>query len=171
MQQPSDEFSLDQVVVRRAAREDAARIRGLFANGRAEGAFAANDAGDDIQYLEASYLEDAGSSLWLAVHGGEVIAMIGVRRHSDSVAEIRRLRVEPGFRRRGVGRRLLAEAVAFCRNHDYLKTILDVQTDAEPAIRLFESFGFTLARKRDVEGGVRLEFYLDLYREPEQSTS
>ena len=73
------------------------------------------------------------------------------------------------LRRRGVGTQLMERALEFCNRHAYLKVILDVRIDRGPAIGLFEKFGFTLTRTREYEGRKMLEFYVDLYREPEKS--
>ena len=70
------------------------------------------------------------------------------------------------LRRRGIGMRLMHEAVAFCQRLGYLKVVLDVRFERGPAIALFEKFGFKLARTRDMAGRRMLDFYLDLYREP-----
>ena len=50
--------------------------------------------------------------------------------------------VDARARRRGVGRALLEAAVAWARAHDIAKLELHVFPWNEPAIRLYESFGF-----------------------------
>jgi ribosomal protein S18 acetylase RimI-like enzyme len=92
--------------------------------------------------------------------------MVGVQKMDDNAAEIRRLRVRGSYRRHGIGTLLMETALAFCRHHGYLKLVLDVRIERGPAIALFEKFGFTLTRSRDIDGRKLLDFYLDLYREP-----
>ena len=99
--------------------------------------------------------------------GALVVGMIGVQKTGDSAAEIRRLRVLETSRRRGVGTLLMEKALGFCQRHGYLKIILDVRIERSPAIGLFGKFGFQLARTRDIDGQKLLDFYLDLYREPD----
>jgi len=44
--------------------------------------------------------------------------------------------------------------------------MLDVRIERGPAIKLFEKFGFKLARQRELDGRKILDFYLDIYSEP-----
>jgi ribosomal-protein-alanine N-acetyltransferase len=55
--------------------------------------------------------------------------------------------VDPFYRRRGVGRALLAEAIDYARRIGKRRIFLEVRADNLPAIRLYEKFGFcTIAR-------------------------
>ena len=166
-QKPADELKLGDVKLRLAGEEDHPIVRELFKAGLDEGFVAGNDTGADIEQLQEAYFSVEGQSgLWVAEYDSEVIGMIGVQKTSDHEAEIRRLRVRKDFRRRGVGTKLVEEALAFCARHDYVKVILDVRIERGPAISLFEKFGFQLARTREMGDRKMLDFYLDLYRKP-----
>ena len=89
--------------------------------------------------------------------------MVGVQRISDNSAEIRRLRVRDSYRRKGIGTKLMQHAISFCREKHFLKVVLDVRIEREPAIRMFDSFGFLQGRERDLNGRQLRDFYLDLY--------
>lgn len=161
-------FDIEQVEIRPATDADQPAISKLYREGFEEGQLRSNDTGADIENLRAGYFSDDGQSgFWVACHDGKVIGMIGVQRTSNNVGEMRRLRVHSDYRRRGVGTRLMEHAMQFCQDQGYLKVVLDVRVEREPAIKLFEKFGFTLSRSRDVDGRKMLDFYLDLYREPE----
>jgi ribosomal protein S18 acetylase RimI-like enzyme len=152
-----------------ATPDDGAAICGLFYAGVDEGQVRDNDTGADIENLQAGYFSDEGASgFWVARHDGRVIGMIGVQKTSRDIAEIRRLRVDDRYRRRGVGTRLMETAIQFCRSKGYLKVVLDVQVDRAPAIALFEKFGFKLARTREISKRKMLDFLLDLYSEQER---
>lgn len=150
----------------------------LFSDGLHAGEWLDNDSGADIQQFEEAYLSDDGASgFWVADHqSGEgepdstaaivaVVGMIGVQRDEEHSAVIRRLRVDPAHRERGLGRQLVEEAVGFCKKAGYLKVVLDARIRQERAIALFERFSFRLNRERVVRGEKVLDFYLDLYRE------
>ena len=157
---------LSHVVIRMATLDDHDAIHRLYQTGRDEGMVYANDTGADIDNLAAGYLADgAESGFWVAEVDGTIVGMIGLLKTGENAAELRRLRVDPDHRRRGIGRRLLEQALLFCQQRDYLKVVLDVRIDGEPAIRLFETFGFKHSRTRDLGGRTLLEFYLDLYKE------
>ena len=166
MSAPAD-FSIKKTSMRLVVDDDHAAVRDLFENGLIEGFVAENDTGADMENIAEAYFSDEGqSALWVADYDQTVIGMIGVQKTSQHGAEIRRLRVRSDYRRQGVGSRLLEEALAFCLHHSYLKVSLDVRIERGPAIALFEKFGFTLNRSREVNGRRLLDFYLDLYREP-----
>ena len=157
-----------RVTIRTATEADFPAIRKLFNEGLSEGNVPSNDTGADIENITEAYLSDDGmSGFWVAELDGEVVGMVGVQQTVDNTAEIRRLRVRADMRRRGIGAELMEQAISFCRHHAYLKVVLDVRLEHEPAIALFSKFAFTLARRREVAGRCMLDFYLDLYREPE----
>ena len=160
-------YDRSQVVMRLANNADQPVLRELFDRGVVEGHVPNNDTGADIDNLTDGYFADAGgSAFWVADCHGVVIGMVGVQQTGEHSAEIRRLRVRDGFRRQGVGTRLMEQSLTFCREHGYLKITLDVRIERAPAISMFEKFGFLLSRSRELDGRNTLDFYLDLYREP-----
>jgi len=161
-------FDKTRVMVRPAEDADLSVLSELFDMGVLEGQVPDNDTGADIENFREAYgSDDAMSGFWVAVYEGAVVGMVGVQRHDKNVAEIRRLRVRPDRRRRGIGSMLMERAIAFCRERDYLKVILDTRVEEEPAIRIFRKFGFQLGRTREIDGRRLIDFYLDIYREPE----
>ncbi len=148
-------FDLGQIVLRLATPADQSVLRELFDNGVVEGHVPNNDTGADIDNITDGYFADGGASaFWVADCHGVVTGMIGVQKTGPNAAEIRRLRVRDGFRRRGIGTLLMEHALNFCR------------VERSPAISMFEKFGFLLSRTRELEGRKTLDFYLDLYRQP-----
>lgn len=155
--------------IRPATAEDIPVLRELFEAGVFEGQVRINDTGADIEQLDEGYFGDEGlSGFWVATENGEVAGMIGVQRVDSSVAEVRRLRIRPQYRRRGIATALMAHAIGFCRERDYLKIVLDVRVERQGAISLFEKFGFYLSRIRDHDDRKMLDFYVDLYSEPQR---
>jgi len=163
---PDTTSNKQSIAVRLATDEDHTAIRTLFYEGLDEGQVRGNDTGADMERIDAAYFADDGySGFWIAECQNEIVGMVGVQRTSQDAAEIRRLRVAPSMRRKGIGTRLMEEALSFCKHHGYLKVALDVRIDRGPAIALFEKFGFTLGRTRENDDRPTLEFYLDLYRD------
>jgi ribosomal protein S18 acetylase RimI-like enzyme len=62
-------------------------------------------------------------------------------------------------------------AISFCREKQFLKVVLDVRIEREPAIKMFDSFGFLQGRERDLKGRQLRDFYLDLYSDTLQTLS
>ncbi len=154
-------------VIRSFRREDLPACAQLFKEGLLGGKIAENDTALDIDDIENAYLSHDGSHFWVAQTTGdkhEIVGMIGVQHHEESVGEIRRLRVRLDLRRRGIGSALIETALTFCRDHGYLKIALDTFVERDPAIKLFEKFHFRHSRTRNVAGKDILHFYLDLYQ-------
>lgn len=163
-----DQSEAEQAVIRPAVESDFSHIRQLFNAGFNEGNVARNDTGADMDNIAEAYLSNNETGgFWVAEMDGEIVGMVGVQQTDDNSAEIRRLRVRQDKRRQGIGAKLMEQAIGYCRHHGYLKVVLDVRIEHEPAINLFGKFAFQLARRREVKGRCTLDFYLDLYREPE----
>jgi ribosomal protein S18 acetylase RimI-like enzyme len=153
------------VTVRSFRPEDQAACRSLYLDGLLGGKIADNDTGFDIDDIESAYLKTDGNHFWVAAaQDGRIVGMIGVQHHDEGVGEIRRLRVDRAFRRRGIGSALMEAALRFCQERGYLKITLDTYVEREPAIRLFEKFHFHHYRTRTVSGKDLMYFYLDLYQ-------
>jgi ribosomal protein S18 acetylase RimI-like enzyme len=135
----------------------------LNVDGLISGIVAANDTCVDLDNINGVYMK-AGNHFWVAeMPDGTVVGMIGVQHHGDGVGEIRRLRVDPNLRRRGIGSALVEAALRFCGERNYLKVTLDTFMEHEPAVRLFEKFRFRHFRTRRVGGKDLMYFLLDLY--------
>jgi len=93
--------------------------------------------------------------------------MIGVISDEAHTAEVRRLRVDPKFQDTDIAAMLLRTAIDFCRHSDYLKVRLDTRFEKDDALSLFDKVGFQHTRTRNVHGNELLEFYLDIYRQPQ----
>ena len=100
---------------------------------------------------ELSRIEDYyGEAFWVAESKGEmrgVIGMVGIERHAQDTAELRRMAVARERRRKGLGRALLATAEAFCRAAGYRKLLLSTSELQSAARRLYESAGYRLVRE------------------------
>ena len=101
-------------------------------------------AGDERRYLRA-VRRHADAAVFVAVDGDEVVGRLSVARDphpaSAHVADLG-LIVAASHRRRGIGKLLLDTAVAWARGAGVRKLELHVFPWNEPAIRLYETFGF-----------------------------
>ncbi len=149
-------------LIRSFRREDQAACKALYEQGLIGGRISENDTGLDIDDIESAYMKD-GNHFWVAEADGMVVGTIGVQHHDEGTGEIRRLRVHPDYRRRGIGTALVETAVRFCREEAYLKVTLDTFMERDPAIRLFEQFKFRHYRTKVFGEKELVYFYLDLY--------
>jgi ribosomal protein S18 acetylase RimI-like enzyme len=165
----AEQFNEKKMNIRTATDSDVSTLRDLFERSRLEGQIRENDTGADLDHLMAGYFECKDSGFWVAQYEEWIVGMIGVQRINDNSAEIRRLRVRDSFRRKGIGTKLMQHAISFCREKQYLKIVLDVRIEREPAIKMFDSFGFMHGRERDLNGRQLRDFYLDLYSDTLQT--
>lgn len=97
-----------------------------------------------------------GAALYVVEDDGQIVGRLSLSRDphpaSPHVADLG-LMVAAGHRRRGIGRALLEQAVTWARASGVRKLELHVFPWNEPAIALYESFGF-------VSEGLRRGHYL-----------
>lgn len=156
------------LVVRLAGSADQDGVVRVFELGKVARPDGYSDAGEDVRDIRRAYAEP--NRLWVAdLPDAPVIGMVGLRPSNTHAAELCRLRVLPDYRNRGIGTALVMHALGYCRDHDILKIILDAHVERTQAIKIFERFGFQLARERQAPGRPLLDFYLDLYRDPSAS--
>jgi GNAT superfamily N-acetyltransferase len=80
--------------------------------------------------------------LWLAEMDGRLVGSIGIVGREEGVAQLRWLLIAREARGRGVGRRLLGEALAFCREAGYRSIYLWTVSQLTTAARLYLEAGF-----------------------------
>src|SRR5262249_34969485 len=82
-------------------------------------------------------------NLWIAERADSIVGCIAIVGTSDLVAQLRWFLVDPSARGRGLGKRLLHEAIAFSRLCKYGTVFLWTVSALTTAARLYRSFGFT----------------------------
>lgn len=104
-----------------------------------------------ITRIYAEYEAAAGAKqLWVAEMEGEVAGSVFVLPTSDGepgAAQLRMLYVEPMFRGRGLGGRLVAEAVSFARAAGYRSIMLWTQDCLSAARSIYQKAGFVLKQE------------------------
>jgi putative acetyltransferase len=81
-------------------------------------------------------------TLLVARVDGATAGCVALRPIDATTGEIKRLYVRNAFRRAGVGRALVAEAIERARATGYQRIRLDTHTTMLPAQALYRSFGF-----------------------------
>jgi RimJ/RimL family protein N-acetyltransferase len=163
--------------IRRAEPGDAAQLVALAeAVGREPGGYLLTTVGWRGASEERRYVRQVRRSpdaaLFVADDAGAVVARLSLARDphpsSPHVADLG-LMVAAGHRRRGIGRALLEQAVAWAVEAGVSKLELHVFPWNEPAIALYESFGFEregIRRAHYRRGGEDVDAVLMAYRLP-----
>jgi DNA-binding MarR family transcriptional regulator/GNAT superfamily N-acetyltransferase len=100
-----------------------------------------------VAEIAAKFLSSYDASrerCWIAEIDGAQVGSIFLVRHTDDVAKLRLLLVDPAGRGQGLGQRLVAECVAFGRRCGYRKITLWTQSILVAARRIYQDAGFLL---------------------------
>jgi GNAT superfamily N-acetyltransferase len=106
---------------------------------------------DDLDSIPATYLADGGEFL-VGLSDGRLVAMGGLRHITDTVAELKRMRVHPAFQRRGFARLILARLEQRARELGYRELRLDTTVMQTAAQRLYASEGYREAGRGQLAG-------------------
>jgi len=80
--------------------------------------------------------------IWLAETNGRIIGSIAIVGHSEVEAQLRWFLVHPDYRKLGIGKKLLEEALQFCKERKYKAIFLLTTSELVEAGRLYVRFGF-----------------------------
>ena len=90
---------------------------------------------------------------------GRIAGSIVVNGETDEVALVRWFLVHPDLRGRGIGRQLINDALAFCRERGFRKVRLWTTADFRAAVHLYKQTGFVCTHEapREIWGAMRTE--------------
>lgn len=85
---------------------------------------------------------DAGGQVFFAVAGDEVAGTVAMVPFGDDSFELTKMAVDPKFRGRGMGDKLMHACIDFTRERGRTSIILESNTKQAAAIQLYRKFGF-----------------------------
>jgi putative acetyltransferase len=86
---------------------------------------------------------DSGGRIFFATAGERCIGCCGLIRLNEKEFEVAKMAVEPSYQGAGIGRRLLQAVIEEARRADVHRLYLETNHVLTPAIRLYQSLGFT----------------------------
>jgi ribosomal protein S18 acetylase RimI-like enzyme len=86
--------------------------------------------------------------IWLAEINGRIIGSIAIVGHSKTEAQLRWFLVHPDYRGLGIGKKLLEDAVGFCRERRFKSVFLWTTSELVEAAHLYTSFGFGKTKEK-----------------------
>lgn len=114
----------------------------------------------DLNDIEAFYTE--GVFDVLTAGDGEIIGTLGLKPIRTNTVELRKMYLQPGFRGRGIGVRLLKHAIARAKELGATRIELETASVLKEAIALYKKFGFMPIEHNLMEERCDLAFALDL---------
>jgi GNAT superfamily N-acetyltransferase len=89
--------------------------------------------------------------LWIAERGGDIVGCIAIVAAAPTMAQLRWFLVAPSARGGGLGKRLLSEALDFCRQCCYESVFLWTVSALTAAARLYRAAGFVKVEEKSSE--------------------
>jgi ribosomal protein S18 acetylase RimI-like enzyme len=133
-----------QVTVRRATAADADAVVAMLVEVAGEGRWIATEAPVDVEQRRRRLVEDIereDAIVLVAEAGGQPVGELGLHLARYGVADLG-MAVAAGWRGRGIGSALLAEAIDQARTAGAHTIALQVWPHNAAAIALYERFGF-----------------------------
>jgi ribosomal-protein-alanine N-acetyltransferase len=97
--------------------------------------------------LRFEVTDNPAARCWVAELDGQLAAMLVLWMIVDE-AHIATLATHPDFRRRGIGERLLVEALDSAYNEGARSALLEVRAGNEPALKMYHKLGFEVTGRR-----------------------
>jgi GNAT superfamily N-acetyltransferase len=111
--------------------------------------FEAKVAAEMAEFL--SHFDPAFDGAWFAQVDGQVVGGIFISgsRAAEEGARLRWFIIDPAYQGRGLGRRLMEAAMAFCREKGFRRVYLTTFEGLTAARHLYEKHGFVLIGEED----------------------
>jgi N-acetylglutamate synthase-like GNAT family acetyltransferase len=91
---------------------------------------------------EFAKLHSSRESIWIVEKEGKIVGSVAIVEISDTEAQLRWLLLDPDVRGQGLGRRLVEDALDFCRDSGYSSVFLWTVNTLPIAAQLYQSVGF-----------------------------
>lgn len=96
----------------------------------------------ELDQLPSKYAPSHRGQLYLAQYEGQFVGCAGLYQFSETIAEVKRVYVDPNYQGKGIGRALMEVAIADAKAFGYEQLYLDSLKRLGNARRLYEKLGF-----------------------------
>ncbi len=86
--------------------------------------------------------------IWLVDFDGVLMGSVAIVKHTETEAQLRWFLLHPALRGRGLGNRLVQEAVAFCRESGYERVFLWTVSSLKAAAQVYLKADFQIAEEQ-----------------------
>jgi ribosomal protein S18 acetylase RimI-like enzyme len=133
---------MSDLIIRRYLTSDKEKVKDLYilASHHSEIGYRSGPWEQDFENIEGAYFD--GGEFLVGVLDQEIIAMVGLRKISDSMGHIRRMRVHPKYRKKGFGQLILKELEQRAINNRLTELRLRTSTQQKMAQSFYEKNGY-----------------------------
>jgi putative acetyltransferase len=115
----------------------------------------------DLEDITACYIA-AGGSFRVLEHADTLVGTCGLHNESQGIAELRKMYLDPRYKGRGLGRRLLDDAIENARRLGFRTIILESNSRLIEAAALYRKRGFVDAARDHLASRCDYALKLDL---------
>jgi len=148
-----------------AVRELFVRVNRLLAPAGMREAFESYIARSLKQEIEriCEYYSELRGGFWIAADGARILGMLGLEPSGEGAMELRRMYVDPDWRRQGIARAMLDFAEEECRRRNRPRMNLSTSEFQGEALALYRNAGYeqvreeiaVVATNKALGGGIR----------------
>lgn len=88
--------------------------------------------------------------VWMAEYNNKIVGCIAIQHQSTDEAQLRWFLLDPTFRGLGIGKKLLTDAVDFCREKNFKNVFLLTTSLQDKALEMYKMAGFLLTESTEV---------------------
>ncbi len=149
---------------RSASNQDGEAVRSLVSTVLQEFGFTPDHSATDSDLfdLETTYIHSGGSFDLLIDQAGEIVGTVGLFPLPDKRCQLRKMYLASAHRGRGLGKRLLQQALNRARQLGFQRIELETANSLEAAIHLYKSFGFKEFIPDHMSSRCNRAYYLEL---------
>lgn len=89
--------------------------------------------------------------IWMAEYNNKIVGCIAIQHQSEEEAQLRWFLLDPVFRGLGIGKKLLTDAVDFCKEKKFKNVFLLTTSLQDKALEMYKKAGFELTESTEVK--------------------
>lgn len=147
-------------IIRQVGLSDVGRVKELNIQAIAAVTTPYNEphAHDDLDAIENEYIR-SGGEFYVGETDGYIVAMGAIKKITNAEAELKRMRVDPGFQRKGYGQMMLTALETRAKELGFEKICLDTSSTLSAAMHMYMKNAYVEMRREKNEHGDDTIYY------------
>ncbi|WP_276380981.1 helix-turn-helix domain-containing GNAT family N-acetyltransferase [Flavobacterium sp. H4147] len=89
--------------------------------------------------------------IWMAEYNNKIVGCVAIVHQSNEEAQLRWFLLDPAFRGLGIGKKLLSDAIDFCKEKKFKNVFLLTTNLQDKALQMYKIMGFELTQSEEVQ--------------------